>query len=205
MVKHVMFDIDGTLVQSYEFDECLFIEAVKYVTNINIDSDWGNYPDVTDSGLIKTFCERQAEPELYAQWYEPIKSYFVETLTKHINSHPVIATPGAVSFFDHLRDSLDYEISIATGGWSETALLKLQSAGFDTAGVTLKSSNDHFQRTEIMKLAQTSPNTTYFGDGEWDKRACHELNFSFIAVGNRVSHTVAVIDFTDAKNIFKLL
>lgn len=204
MVKHVMFDIDGTLVQSYEFDESLFVEAVKAVTNIDIDQDWKRYPNVTDWGLIKTFCERQAEPERYSEWYEPIKSCFIDMVSTHIESHPVAPTPGAITFFNQLRDSLDYQISIATGGWGETALLKLQSAGFDVTGVTLKSSNDHFQRTEIMKLAQTGPNTTYFGDGEWDKRACNELNYRFIAVGNRVSHKFAISDFTDAKKLFTL-
>ena len=39
-MKHVMFDVDGTLIQSYGFDETCFVAAVKEVTGVDLVSDW---------------------------------------------------------------------------------------------------------------------------------------------------------------------
>ncbi|GAK86809.1 hypothetical protein JCM19238_4417 [Vibrio ponticus] len=53
-MKHVMLDVDGTLIQSYEFDEQCFIDAVYETTGLKILNDWHNYPNVTDRGILKT-------------------------------------------------------------------------------------------------------------------------------------------------------
>ncbi|MFT5706770.1 MAG: hypothetical protein ACI9ES_001057 [Oceanospirillaceae bacterium] len=47
-----MFDIDGTLVNSYEFDEECFIAAVYEVLGHNLDSNCNNYKHVTDSEML---------------------------------------------------------------------------------------------------------------------------------------------------------
>lgn len=56
----VMFDIDGTLVESYDFDASCFVQAVQNVLDICIDTDWSKYVHVTDSGIldeiISTHC-----------------------------------------------------------------------------------------------------------------------------------------------------
>ena len=38
----VMFDIDGTLVDSAGFNAKLYVEAVRGVLNVDIDSDWNS-------------------------------------------------------------------------------------------------------------------------------------------------------------------
>ena len=92
-------------------------------------------------------------------------------------------------------------LSIATGGWAETAQMKLNSAGFDISGIPMASSNDHYSRKEIMKIALVKSKVsdiekvTYFGDAEWDKRACKELNFNFVLVGNRFQHNQSISNF----------
>jgi len=52
-LKHVMFDIDGTLVESYDVDSKLFVESVYEVTGLSIDANWGRYRNVTDSGILQ--------------------------------------------------------------------------------------------------------------------------------------------------------
>src|SRR5690348_7422388 len=49
----VMFDIDGTLVDSTGFDTELYVEAVRSVLNVEIDSDWNKYDHVSDSGILE--------------------------------------------------------------------------------------------------------------------------------------------------------
>ena len=43
------------------------------------------------------------------------------------------------------------------------------------------TSDDHIERTGIMEIALAElgndfESVTYFGDGLWDQRACHELD-----------------------------
>ena len=83
--------------------------------------------------------------------------------------------------------------------------MKLESAEIDTSDIPIASSNDHFSRTEIMKIAREKAigndqiPCTYFGDGEWDKRACDELDFNFVLVGNRINHNQKIMNFNESK------
>ena len=45
-------------------------------------------------------------------------------------------------------------ISFATGGWYESAILKLESAGIKISNIPIASANDHHSRIEIMKIAE---------------------------------------------------
>lgn len=205
MPKHVMFDIDGTLIQSYEFDEALFIEAVYEVTGDTIDSRWENYPNVTNWGLLRTFCEHQARNKKFDQWYPSVKSVFTQKVREHLVRTPAQELPGARSFFHRLIQDSNYTVSIATGCWGESAERKLASSGFDIGNINFKSSDDHYQRSAIMRLAALSSKTNYFGDGEWDKTACAELDYNFIGVGKRVKHHQKIDHFLNEDEILKLL
>ena len=55
----VMFDIDGTLVHSYDFDEECYVEAVEEVLGCAVNSDWSKYQHVTDSGILDEIIHNQ--------------------------------------------------------------------------------------------------------------------------------------------------
>ena len=64
----VMFDIDGTLVDSAGFDSELYVEAVRSVLNVEIDSDWNAYEHVSDSGILEEVLGRAwPDSELYVE------------------------------------------------------------------------------------------------------------------------------------------
>ncbi|CAM3681669.1 hypothetical protein VA7868_04230 [Vibrio aerogenes CECT 7868] len=54
-MKHVMPDIDGTLIQSYEFDEKYSLDAGCETTGIELMNDWEMCPNVTDRRILQTF------------------------------------------------------------------------------------------------------------------------------------------------------
>ena len=56
-MHHVMFDIDGTLVRSYDLDSICYIDAVREVTGICVDPDWSKYRHVTDAGILEEIIE----------------------------------------------------------------------------------------------------------------------------------------------------
>ena len=68
-------------------------------------------------------------------------------------------------------------------------MLKLDTAGFNLDGVPVASSDDSPSRVEIMQIALSRlgsdfESVTYFGDAEWDRRACQQLGWNFVAVGS---------------------
>ena len=51
-MHHIMFDVDGTLVQSYKFDTKCYTESIFEVLGHNINTDWTKYQHITDSGIF---------------------------------------------------------------------------------------------------------------------------------------------------------
>lgn len=200
-LKHVMFDIDGTLIESYDLDTKLFSESVYDVTGISIDTNWGRYRNVTDSGILEEFFETNRIIASKVETENEIKRIFLKKLKRHVEIQPIREIVGAKDFLVMLQSMSNIQVSIATGGWYESAILKLSSATIDVGSIPIASSNDHVSRIEIMRLAArkgTSRDTssyTYFGDGPWDKAACELLGFNFVLVGNRISHNQCITCF----------
>jgi phosphoglycolate phosphatase-like HAD superfamily hydrolase len=200
-LHHVMFDVDGTLVESFKFDEECYLDAVFRTLGRNIDTDWSKYPHISDSGILDHYLAKHDLLHHREETHAQVKSVFIKNIKDHLSRSPAKKVFGAAEFISHLQKQKNVSLSIATGGWGETARLKLASAGLDITGIPMASSNDHYSRIEIMKLAlrkaAVTPGhkLTYFGDAEWDKKACEELQFNFVLVGNRIEHSQAVSDF----------
>ena len=103
-------------------------------------------------------------------------------------------------------------IAFATGGWRETAEMKLRSAGIEFEGLPFATSSEAAARTEIMRLAERRAGVygrftrrTYFGDAPWDRNASAELGYDFLAVGDRVDHPRGFRDLSDQETIFGVL
>ncbi len=199
-MRHVMFDIDGTLTQSYEFDTECFISSVKDITGLNINPNWSDYLHVTDTGILNEFIGSNEIPDK-RKIHCKIKDTFIQKIKERISIEPVSEIPGASRFIRHLVSMEGVKVSLATGGWYESALLKLKSAGIDISNIPMASSNDHYSRVEIMKIAASrategkSLPCTYFGDGSWDKKACKALGFNFVLIGNKLSHKPNIKNF----------
>lgn len=92
----IMFDIDGTLVQSYSFDTRCFALAVKSVLNLNIDTAWESYPDVTDSGILDSILNETGAPKASRDALaEDVKNTFIRLVAEHIETNDVDEIPGA--------------------------------------------------------------------------------------------------------------
>ena len=204
-----MFDIDGTLVESYEFDSNCYASAVKEVVGISIDEDWSNYKHVTDAGILNEVIEQNNLNVYKNNLIDAVKKKFFSNVREYIQHNPVKEIPGASSFVSKLRSMDNIVVSFATGGWHESAILKLNSAGFDTNSIPIGSSDDHFSRTKIMKIAEAQVNNsnnncpiTYFGDGIWDKKACKELGYNFVLVGDKFEYSKNINNFKSADDAF---
>ncbi len=185
----IIFDIDGTLLHSAAIDDALYREAVKAVFgDVRLRPSLHDYDFVTDAGVLSQIMADNKIPSKRDYEHE-IKSHFVDSLRDHVESNgPFIEIPGASDLLRSLRESASHAVAIATGGWRESAELKLQSAGLDYSDFPLATSNDHHERTGIMEIALLQlgsrfESVTYYGDGPWDRDACSALGWQFIAVG----------------------
>ncbi len=148
-----MFDIDGTLIESHDFDSECFTEAVKEVTGYEIDTDWSRYKHVTDTGILNQFF-KEMNIENTEIAHESIKGVFLSKIQTRIAKKPISEIVGASAFIASLKGLENVAISFATGGWYESAILKLESAGIDISNIPIASANDHHSRIEIMKIAE---------------------------------------------------
>ena len=202
-----MFDIDGTLISSNDFDTVCYQAAVQDVLGIPIDTNWGKYPHVTDSGVLSHIIEDlrlQSERDLIVA---SVKERFLNRITSYLTNHEVSPIRGAQGFLAHLKNRYDVNVAFATGGWLESAMLKLEAAGIAVTGIPVASSSDHFSRIEIMKIAESRAghchyeSKTYFGDSPWDLNASEELGYHFVLVGNSIEYERTISDFTAIDDI----
>jgi len=191
VVNTIILDIDGTLVDSMGVDPKLYCSSIERVLGPVHLRDLNDYDHVTDSGILGQIIEENrfsGAGELAAS----VQALFMKELNRHIeDTGPFPVISGAVQFIDRVRRSADTGIAIATGCWRESAILKLQTSGFNIEGIAMATSDDSRSRVEIMRSALrmtgSAPGTvTYFGDAEWDQRACHDLGWNFVAVGPRL-------------------
>jgi phosphoglycolate phosphatase-like HAD superfamily hydrolase len=210
----VMFDIDGTLVDSASFDTELYVEAVRSVLNIEIDSDWGSYEHVSDSGILEQVLRDARLDGEPAELSARVQQHFVGLVRGYLRRSPgaIREIAGAKRLVERLLGLPNVRVGVATGGWEPTARLKLAHIGIAVGKLGFASSSDARARTDIMQLAAQRAmhggafeRATYFGDGAWDQRASATLGYDFIAVGRAVSHPVSYADLQDTDAILAQL
>ena len=210
----ILFDIDGTLVDSDEFDAELYVRAVRGVFGIEIGDDWSTYRNVTDGGILDEIIDNTGLKTGRLRIHSEVKTVFAGLVSEYLaeNKGRLPEIDGAGAFLAELESLQEVSMALATGGWEETARMKLRAAGLDRHSIPLASGSDAFTRTEIMQIAEnralggrTASRRTYFGDGIWDKQASEELGYDFIAIGDKVQHHARYPDFREKAAILKEL
>ncbi len=200
----IAFDIDGTLIDSDEFDSELFVQAVQTVLAIDIDDDWSAYRHVTDGGILDEIIDNEGIKTDRLRVHSDVRATFVGLVADYLNGRGgrLREIPGARTFLAELRSRPDVAIALATGGWEETARMKLRAAGLNPDEPSFASGSDAIRRVEIMQIAEQralrgrpASRRTYFGDGSWDQKASLELGYDFFAIGEKVEHTARYPDF----------
>ena len=207
-----IFDIDGTLVESFGFDDACYISAIREVLGeVHIHDDWSKYINVTDTGSLRQIMEENKIQE--KDQIKEVRTKFGELIKQYLQSGgKCIPKKGAIHLIDKLLTLDGYEVGFATGGWEHTAKMKLHHAGFNLRNTVLTSSDDGDERVAIMKKCQLALGNcfhriVYIGDAEWDMQATHKLGWHFIGIGPRLKGKCElwVEDFSSQDTFMKML
>lgn len=207
----IIFDIDGTLVQSSEFDKGFARDTVTDVLGLMQIRPNRDYEHVTDSGILaqimkdNQIIDPSASDKIRTQFGYRIQTY----LENGGRCDPV---EGGLKLLRFLEINHNIKIGFATGGWGHTAKLKLKYAGYEISGKPFASCDDSYKREEIMTGCLSQMGTdfetiVYVGDGEWDQKATHYLDWHFIGIGpdleSKCDHWLN--DFSDLDSFFELI
>jgi phosphoglycolate phosphatase-like HAD superfamily hydrolase len=195
----VMLDIDGTLTQSYEYDQEIFGLAIAEVLGCPpVDADLNGYVDKTSIGVTLEAIQRLTGRNPEADEIEEVKRRVLRHLERMYRESPGIfgEVPGAARFLERLRKLDGAGIAIATGCWHSEALFKLRASGLSVDGIPMATSDDDRDRQKIMEIAAGRAQdfyacpgferVAYLGDGRWDLQASRSLGYGFIGIGPRV-------------------
>jgi len=210
----VVFDVDGTLVESEDFDGILYARAIRNALKIEVDEDWSGYRHQTDSGILNEVLDRNGIEGDRTLAHASVERKFITLVAGYLASRGdrLREVPGARAFVNRLAARPDVVIGIATGGWKETAAMKLRAIGLDPDTLNLASGSDAASRVEIMRIAakralggRSVDRKTYFGNRPWDREASRRLGWHFVGIGPDVEHSTRFDDFLDDESIDQAL
>lgn len=215
-MKLLLIDIDGALVDCDRLDTECYSRAIEDVVGVKVDTDWSQYRNVTESGVLDEIIAKHEVQGSRSQIHRKVELRYLERMREFLAENPAELSliQGAKEFIEQMKARNDTHLAIATGGWESVAKLKLRTLGIELSGITFASSSDAMSRTEIMALAafrakQDSGNTfvrrVFFGHGDWNKFASSELGYDFVAVGDDCQHHTHIQNFVHYHSAFSQL
>jgi phosphoglycolate phosphatase-like HAD superfamily hydrolase len=193
--KLAIFDVDGTLVQSYELDGECFVAAFHDALGIaDVDTNWARYDHATDPGITAQIIHERQGREPSADELDRLQSAFCTRLAEAAGRDGTYAAvPGAAGLLAALRARPDWALALATGGWRAAARFKIGRSGLDLEDVPAAFGEDGPSRQAIVSAAiararvlagvDDFAHIVCIGDGVWDLRTATSLGLPCIGIG----------------------
>lgn len=185
----MIFDIDGTVVDSVKQHQKAFSESLLEIGVRELKSNYGSFLHHTDSFICKEIYEAdRKEP-----FSKEKKRQFELGLTDKISCQRFTEIAGAKVFIEKLKTESEYGVCFATGSLKNAAKHKLKSIGIEFEKWQLVASDDIYEREGILKEAIEKALSFYevkeferiisVGDGLWDLLTAQNLGVEFIGIG----------------------
>ena len=193
--KLVVFDVDGTLTETFRIDEICFLRSMASALGLHeVNPDWASYSDCTDVGVVReAFLSRFGRYPTGRELAGYVEA-FVRLLEEAHRSDPTAfsAVKGASQLLEALAATGEWSVSIATGCWERSARLKLRLAHLSVDGLPFASCDDSPSREVVVRTsiqrAEANVQDSFerivlVGDGVWDVRTARGLRHSFVGRG----------------------
>ena len=211
----VIFDVDGTLTQTFYGGDNTFLKALSRFIEVDKDYEyWKECPHPTDEAvfqhMFKKITGREATEDERSKMQD---QFMVELMHKYKHTPGFFdEVPGASRFLKELHQEPDTIVAIATGGWKKIAKFKLELAGIDLSSIDMIGSDDHhdkpsFTKAIIQRTAEKHDlkRITYVGDSLYDYETTRQLGINFIGIDflekGHLSHLTFCPVYTDFREI----
>lgn len=195
-MKLVMFDMDGTLTDSFSLDENCYVLAIEQALNLpGVKTAWDAYTHTTASYCLEEIVRQARGTPPTATEARAVQARMVALMaeiTRRTGRH-TREIPGAAACVRELQRR-GYAVAIASGDWPATAHHKFQTAGIPFEGLPSAFCDVAHPRTDIMQaaLARAAAHhgrdrfdrITYVGDAAWDVRACRALGWPLVGIAS---------------------
>ncbi|TCP69500.1 HAD family hydrolase [Baia soyae] len=185
-----VFDIDGTLTESNDLHQRVYLESLTAFGYAEINPDWGGYQHYTDSHIFYEngrYNQMQVTSSDLARFEHQFYQIYLE-YRKHSEIHEI---PGAGDFLRHLSAE-GVPFCFATGSLRSAAEDKLAIFSDVDCVPVLATASEGVTREEIVGSAIEKAKHTYhvshferivsIGDGVWDYRTARNLHLQFVGV-----------------------
>lgn len=186
----IVFDIDDTLTKSENQHQLAYVTSMQEIGITEINQNWKDYQHHTDSYILKVNYENNFADKFDLNLVNNFENRMAEIMQ---TLEPVQEINGAKNFVDFLKAEQKYALAFATGSLLKPAFLKLEQAKIWYHKDLVASSNQFYEReqivTEAIKKAKQYYNVESFeniisiGDGIWDMKTAKNLNINFIGIG----------------------
>ncbi|MGB0897096.1 MAG: HAD family hydrolase [Flavobacteriaceae bacterium] len=187
--KLIIFDIDGTLIDSVSGYHEVIVKAMHSVGICDVDTNFNALKHHTDSYALKYNYEKFFSKSMPLALLDDFENQIV----RYLKSQPkTTAISGAKDLLEALELS-EYAIAFATGSLPESAIYKMKSAGLPMNINVLSTSKTSFSREgfvlEAIEKAKSHYSVADFdqiisvGDGLWDLKTAQNLHLDFIGIG----------------------
>lgn len=195
----VIFDIDGTLLFSNSLDSRCFGKSYERVFGKKFPSlDWNDFPHVTDHTIFNKayqdhfgeVCSPESRLAFEADYIELMKE------ERDVTPHEFCEVPGAKDLIDQLHGLDRYEVGIATGGWRNPAIFKLDHVKINYDPIYASYADNMETRQDIVqdsinqaKDHHSINKVVYIGDAEWDVLTTNQMNIPLIGIRRTGDHS----------------
>ncbi len=179
----VLFDIDGTLVQTYPHEDEFYDAALQTIGLSLPTTDYHALGASTDVSILRVLAQRAWGRDPTVDEIDRVREVHTTSWREHLDAHALECVAGAREVLDTLRDQ-GVRFAAATGGFRQTAQTKLRAAKLpiEIAG----AAEDGRGRTELLAHAAGGRTPMYIGDGKWDLEAATANGFAFVGVASNL-------------------
>lgn len=213
----VVFDIDGTLLDTVEDHVGAYLEALDLFDLSNIDSRWDLYPEHTDSAILHELFQRHRGRRATSDELGAFGRRLAQAFDSRTRGVPLQLIPGAEAVLVTIRNAPSVACALATGGLREVSIPKVSRLAPYIEPDAVMTASDEESRANILARAValcvdqtggTFDRVIYVGDGPWDAIAARGHGVSFIGVGpsiDRFRGECADDDFVGSLDSTRLL
>jgi len=192
--KLIVFDIDGTLLQSITTHQLAMAHAMDASALVHKDPVWSNYVNHTDSGVFQEAYEMSFGKSPSVAECREFEALFQTCYDGLRLANCDEEIPGAAELLRRLEASGEWLVAFATGSYRGPAEHKLECLGVASRSCVLVTASEFRTRRDIVsdairqRLAGIAHNyrgrMISVGDGPWDARTAAALGMHFIGVAD---------------------